>query len=700
MAPGTIRAEAVDGRCDIFALGAVTYEMLTARPAFAGASAADIASAVLLKDPPPLSEVRPEVPPALSRLVERCLAKASAARFQSASDLAFALDTIGAVSGSGTHPAQDVQPAGWLSRRWALAAGLAAVALLVVAGLASRRPEPVDTAVPAPKRLSLNPPDGMRFVHGQMPMLSPDGTKVAANLRGPDGRLSSWVMDLTSGDARELADAAGGARWFWKPDSSMVGFFSEGHLRVAGPTGGTATSVADIGGVQGFGAAWNDRDTILFAPSDTGLWAANASGGARRLTSPGALSAIGEWWPAFLAGGERFVTFVEVDDEKSGLSVGSLTAPTPGWLLPTAGRGVVSGDYVLFPRDGTLFAQRLESATAALAGPATNLGLSVAVNPNGLNTLVSASQRGELLIGSEELMQARLVWFDRSGREHGEVGPPRAFRNAVLSPDGTAVLEDRRDTRSGRHQVWRLDVGRRSETLLYEPAYAPQWSPDGSRIAFSISRSKPTGIAVANANGTGMPERLHSEPTGLPPSSDWSSDGRMLAFATRSGSDSDDVKVLSLADRTVGVAAGTRANEFDGTFSPDNQWIAYWSDESGQRQIYVKHLGSGARRQVSTTGGATPRWRADGRELFFLAPDGTMMSVAVTPGPELRLSEPRPLFATGADAISRLGVGSAFDVTADGQRFLVRVPVALTGRSPITVILNWQSMLAGRSPAP
>ena len=693
MAPEQVRGEAVDGRCDIFALGAVTYEMLTARPAFGGASAADVAGAVLLKNPEPLADLRPDVPPALARLVERCLVKDPGGRFQSASDLAFALDTIGAVAGSGSSPAHQAQPGLSTGRRWALAAGVAAVGL-VLAGLAFTRPAPASAVTPTPKRLSLNPPEGMRFVHGQMPMLSPDGSKVAANLRGPDGRLSAWVMDLTTGDARALPDASGGARWFWKPDSTMFGFFAEGQLRVASAAGGPPVSVASNGALQGFGATWNTLDDIVYAPSDTGLWATTASGGnVRQLTQPGALSAIGEWWPAFLSDAAHFVSFLEVDDERSGIYAASLDAPTPQWLLPSAGRAVVAGDYLLFPRDGTLFAQRLDPAAATLSGAARSLGLSVAVNPNGLNTLVSASEHGELLLGSEELMQARLVWFDRTGRELGEVGPPRAFRNAVLSPDGSAILEDRRDARTGRHQVWRYDVGRQSSTLLFEHAYSPQWSPDGTRVAYSTSRTRPTGFTIAAANGAGPPARVHSVAVGLAPVSDWSPDGRLLAFAVRENGPDDNLYLLDLASGTPKVVADSRANEFSGVFSPDGQWLAYWSDESGQRQVYVRHLESGARQQVSTAGGANPRWRRDGTELFFLAPDGTVMAVSITPGATLGLSEPRALFATGADAISRLGVNTALDVSADGQRFLVRVPVALTGRSPVTLILNWPSLL-------
>ena len=696
MSPEQIEGKELDGRSDIFSFGAVLYEMVTGQRAFQGKSQLSVASAILEKEPEPISSVKPMTPPALDHAIRRSLAKEVERRWQSAADLAGELQWIAEAGSEAGVPAPLVSHRRVRERlAWSVAAllvvGLAAVSLL---HFTEKLPPPA-----APVRFQVPAPESTTF--GPYPTLSPDGRRLAF-LAGD--RLS--VHFLESGESRDLT--AAGSAPFWSPDSRFIGYASRGKLKKIEATGGPSQTVADLPGARLAGGAWNQDSVIVFG-SPIGLFRVPASGGVpvQITAADPARQEVYHIEPSFLPDGRHFVyTRYSSDKEKSGIYVGSVDAKpeqqsskflvASNWGPVYAPSADPSTGYLLFMREGTLMAQPFDNRRLELKGQATPVAEQVGDNNNGgAHGAFSASANDVLVFWRGGTTPDRqLTWYDRQGKVLGTAGEPGDYQELALSPDGTRVALMKRSGQAS--DLWLLDLSRDTSTrftfgLATGIDSHPVWSPDGSRIIFSSVNDlyqKPTS-SVKDA------ELLLK--SSAPQAMDWSRDGRFLLYRLFDPKTDWDFWVLPLeGDKKPIPFLVTAFREGDARFSPDGHWVAYASDESGHFEVYVRSFAmnsagtaieGGGKWQVSNGYGRQPCWRGDGRELYYTGGDGQLMAVEIATNPEFRPGKPQPLgFLAGTE----------WDCTADGRRFLVATPKS-TGKGdrpePYTVILNWQAGL-------
>ncbi|HYG09639.1 MAG TPA: hypothetical protein VD835_06675, partial [Pyrinomonadaceae bacterium] len=689
----------VDHRADIFSFGAVLYEMLTGRRAFRGESAADTLSAVLKEDPPSLSESNRTVAPSLERLVLHCLEKNPAARFHSASDLAFAIEALsGATAASGEQATPTHALAGRGVRRreliaWGVA-GAALVAALLSLVLPLLRRAPQEAPAAATRFLITQP--GKGEVVGP-PVISPDGRRVALVVRDVAGKQSLWLRPLDALDAQPLAGTEAGGLPFWSPDGRSIGFIAAGKLKKIDVSGGSAQTLSDAISV---GGAWNRDGVIVFSRSSTeGLYRIPAAGG-----TPEPLTTLDKTrneyvhaWPYFLPDGRHFLYVAGTSPrEKSAIFLGSLDSKPPRLLLNVESSvAYAPPGYLLYALEGTLVARPFDADRLELTGEAVPVVRQIGFTMGNARAHFSVSETGTLLYRSNTAAaDTQLVWFARAGKQLDTVGAAGHYSDIRLSPDGKRVAFQRLDTEKGASDIWLIELARGTTSrLTFDPANDGDgvWSPDGGRIVFSSMREGLPNLYQKLSSGAGGEELLlKTEDAKF--ANDWSPDGRHVLYNAMSRQ-SFDLWVLPLfGERRPEPFLRTDFQEVSGRFSPDGRWIAYVSDESGRFEVYVQSFpASGGKWQVSNGGGASPRWRRDGRELFYLSADGKLMAVEVDGSSDtFESGVPGPLFEPRVGAISG---DSPYDVAADGRRFLVKVLVEENAPAPITVVLNWTTDL-------
>jgi eukaryotic-like serine/threonine-protein kinase len=697
MSPEQIEGKELDGRSDIFSLGAVLYEMVTGQRAFQGKSQLSVVSAILEKEPVPISSVKPMTPPALDHAIRRSLAKEVETRWQSAADLAGELQWIaeagsqaGAPAPLGSH--SKIRERLALSVAALLAVSLAAVSLLHFTEKPPGPPAPVRFQIPAPESTTLGP----------FPTLSPDGRKLVF-LAG--GRL--WVHSLESGESRQLT--ADGPP-FWSPDSRFIGYASQGKLKKIEATGGPSQTVADLPSARWAGGAWNQDGVIVFG-SPIGLFRVPASGGVpvQITAADPARQEVFHIEPSFLPDGRHFVyTHYSTDKEKSGIYVGSVDAKpelqsskflvASNWGPVYAPSADPSTGYLLFMREGTLMAQPFDNRRLELKGQATPVAEQVGDNNNGGGHGAFSVSANDVLVfwRGGTTPDRQLTWYDRQGKVLGTAGEPGDYQELALSPDGTRVALMKRSGQAS--DLWLLDFSRDTSTRFTFGLEAgdshPVWSPDGSRIIFSsgnnLYQKRTSSVKDAEL-------LLKSSAPQAMQAMGWSRDGRFLLYRMFDPKTDWDFWVLPQeGDKKPVPFPVTAFNEGDARFSPDGHWVAYMSNESGHYEIYVRSFAmnsagtaveASGKWQVSNGYGRQPCWRGDGRELYYTGGDGKVMAVEIATNPEFRPGKPQPLGFL---------VGLEWDCTADGRRFLVAVPKT-TGKGdrpePYTVILNWQAGL-------
>ena len=710
MSPEQIEGKELDGRCDIFSLGAVLYEMLTGQRAFQGKSQLSIASAILERDPAPISSITPATPPVLDHAIRRCLAKDPEERWQTARDLAFELSWMAesggqiAVLGPANKRKTGLQ---WLA--WGAVALSIAVALNAFLNWGKRLP------VAAPVRFEIPlPPDTLNFT------LSPNGRQLAIQAPGPDGRKLIWVRALDSLETRPLpgTEDVPGPPVFWSPDSRFLAFQVGNKLKKIDISGGPPQAICDTS-VAIIGGAWNSEDTIIFGTVGNGIMRVSAAGGVPTLlTTIGGRNEV-HGFPSFLSDGQHFVYLRA--PENPGIYVGSLdTKPeqqSSKRILATSLMAVYapSADTnkgrLLFMRDGSLLTQLFDERRLELLGESVPIADQVGSFLLSANFSVSASGVLTYRAGKTATPLSALRWYSRQGKDLGYASEPGtyAYTDLALSPEGTRVAAAKVDPSTGSGQdIWLLDLTRGvSARFTFDAAAdaAPVWSPDGARIAFSAARSGATEIyqKAANSARKELPLVVTTNDSKFP--NDWSRDGRFLLYTQQDARTKADLWVLPLTasgtpSETPAPFANTEFSESAGQFSPDTHWIAYASDESGRSEIYVQPFpapaGGGSKTSVSRDGGNQPRWRRDGKELFYLSFDGKLMAVDVTEGREFKVGTPKPLFQAPATSIqSRTAMnGWAWDVTSDGQRFLF--DAVKTSSESLTVVLNWTAELKSK----
>ncbi|MEK6337136.1 MAG: protein kinase [Acidobacteriota bacterium] len=706
MSPEQVDRRPADHRADIFSFGVVLYEMITGNRAFRGESAIDTLNAIRKEEPPELSQSNKNVPPGLERVIRRCLEKKPERRFQSASDLAFALEAFSerAIT-SGQAVAALPAPVRRITNREVLAWTLAGLLLLGAATSAvlyfRRGPAPAHAA-----RFLVFPPEKAAFTYSEEAntlSLSPDGQRLAFTANSA-GRTLLYVRPLNALEAQPLAGSDGAASPFWSADSRFIAFLAEGKLKRVDAMGGAPPQiVCDVKG-RSIAGTWNREGLILFSVfgGEYGIYRVAANGGVatrvveNTLTRKDDLRRAEPHWPQFLPDGRRFLYSAGSNDRKGHTFVRSLDSEED--------RAVVIADslamyappgYLLYVQQGTLLAQPFDAASAQITGEPFPIVERVKyLNPTG-NAAFWVSQNGVLAYQSRAHI-SRLVWFDRSGEEKGLVGEPGEYGGLRLSPDTQRVVVSMADPRSsqGLHDLWIYELGRNTPTRFTtdiegnDVEWWPIWSPDGRRIAFATDVGGPPHLFHKGLSDTGGGEQLLPV-SGIQVPNDWSADGKFIVYEDSGANNGMDLWILPLfGERKPFTFLQTQFSETQAQFSPDGRWVAYVSDESGQPEVYVQAFaGSGERRRISNTGGTRPRWRRDGQELFYLSPDNKMMVVSMMVGPTFEAGEPKTLFRINS------GVWQDYDVTADGQRLLSNNAAASANSLPITVVLNWTADL-------
>jgi len=712
MSPEQLRGQTVDPRTDIFSFGAVLYEMLAGRRAFHKDSAADTISAILREDPPELSETNGNVNPSLDRVVRRCLEKNREQRFHSASDLAFALEALSGTQVSGATTAVATAEVSKSENRRKLidrlgwvAAALLLAATLVLAVLYFRRAEPRAETM----RFILPAPDKTTY-RGEL-SLSPDGRRLAFVVTSVGGR-SLWVRALDSVEARELPGTAEASQPFWSPDGRFIGFFADNKLKTVDPVGGSPQVLAEVTG-DARGGAWGPDGTIIFTPNySSPLSKIPAAGGqVQALTElDQSREDASHRWPSFLPDGRHFLYFVRCKKKDAqGVYVGSLDSKETKLLLNTnvlavyAPTSLTGADYLLFMRDKTLMAQPFDPKRLQLSGDPTVVAEGVMNFPDEggptAYAAFSASANGHLIYLPGTTVLAEIGWFDRAGKSLGVVGSPGQYSELWQSPDGKRVTFGRADV-LGLTDIWLLDLARGAMTrFTFDTATeaSPVWSGDGRRIFFSSNRD--TGklnLYQKISSGAGGDELL-LRTEGNAFADDWFSgkDGELLLYETEVPKSRFDLWVLPLTgDRKPYPFLQTEFNETHSQFSPDGRFVAYVSDESGRAEVYVQSFpASGGKWQISTSGGDQPQWRRDGKEIFYLAADKTLMAVPIESRDSFELGSPVALFTTRVLSTSLTGDRNHYVVAADGQRFLIISPVDQGNKQPITFVANWSAGL-------
>ncbi len=697
MSPEQVRGKTADARSDIFSFGAILYEMLSGRRAFHADTAADTISAILTREPPDLSETNRRIPEALDRIVRHCLEKNPESRFHSASDIAFDLEAVSALPGEAVAAPLVHRRL----RKW-LPAALAAVTALAV-GLWWGRQSKVPVAAARPVRSMVLLPEGVTF--GCM-AISSDGTRLAFSGLDAQGRRGLWIRNLESFEVQPLVGAEGGTLPFWSPDDRSVGFFAAGKLKRIEIAGGPALALADSDGV---GGTWGPNGDILFSEATGAILRIPSSGGkVASVTKPGGAQSSHRY-PQFLPDGRHFLYLAlnlagSPEEESNQVRVATLDPGEDHAVMRAYSRTVYSQGHLLYLRgatySGPLMAQPFDLGRLEARGEPTTVADRVSVfGDYYLFGNFGASENGVLVYDSEQLL-ARFLWFDRAGRQIGEFGEPAVFGNPRISPDGERIAYSALDSALNKVQIWVGDLARGVRTRVTNgPAENanPVWSPDGTRIAFQSDRKHQGGMYLKASSGRGDEEVLYEAPGQRYPE-DWSLDGRyIIHYSTEAtGKRIPSLFALPLSGdrRPLEIVRGTASTSVLGEsrFSPDGRWVAYDSDEPGRAEVFVTSFPDHETTlQISNTGGVLPTWRRDGKELYYVTPEGMLMSVGITLGPRLSAAVPKPLFRLRAPNV--VGTFSLYDVAPDGQRFLVMVPVVHGSSVPLNLVLNWTAGL-------
>jgi eukaryotic-like serine/threonine-protein kinase len=705
MSPEQVRGEPADHRSDLFSFGCVLHEMVSGLRPFRRESAVETMNAILREEPAELPAAGGGPSGPLARVVATCLAKDPRERWQNAADLARELSWVGEASGHGAGKGSGSgalpswrRAAGWAIAALAVAAAAAGIALFAARGRHVDRGPVVRFSVPAPEKATFE-----RNVLGISFAPSPDGRRIAF-VAGSGGRSVLWLWSIAEEAAAAVPDTDGAISPFWSPDGKSLAFFSDGRLKRVALSGGPAQTLCDA--PFGQAGSWGTAGTIVFSEwtgEGEGLYRVPAEGGATaKLTLEDGQNASGaRAWPSFLPDGEHFLYMTGMFrglGEGYRVCVGHVGSRAAACLLQSDTRvQYVPPGLLLFARKGALLAQPFDAEKRIVAGSPAPVVERISLFVPTAGAEFAASADGRLLVYRRGLAVSRLVWLDRTGKEVGSVGEPGHFGLVRISPDGKRLAADVEDPATGGRDVWvyDLDTGIGSR-LTFDPVDAgwPVWSPDGRQLMFGSASKGPPDIYVRDLDGQAGEKLVLAAPSTQFPA-DWSGDGRFAAYIDFSPTRRAQRQVFLLplsGERKPFRLAGSPFSEFEPRFSPDSRFVAFVSEESGQAEVYVAAIdGSSGKRRVSPAGGSLPRWTGNGRELTFVGRDNDMMSVAVTPGKDLRFSAPTPLFR-----LPPFPLQSDYDVSSDGKRFLVNLGAEKARQPPLTAILGWQQRLERR----
>ena len=706
MAPEQVEGKEADARSDIWALGAVIYEMVTGTRPFIGDTPASVIGAILKDTPAPISTRQPLAPRALDDVVERCLAKDPDERWQSVADVGRLLQGIASNRTAGAEPHARPRSA-WRERTAWIAATALLLAALAFVALWTRQVVPAGDLV----RLSVNPPGEMAFTSltaSTVPIpqfaVSPDGRSIAfvAGLSSLDSTL--WLRSLDDVDARALPGTEDAQEPFWSPDSRWIGFFDgQGRLKKVSVSDGNVQTIASAT-LDPRGASWGPDETILFGTGAGAVHRVSSAGGAPQPVTELNSGEGSHRWPQFLPDGRHFLFTVRSGPaDQRGVYVGAVDGPDRHLLIRTDGNArYAAPGYLLFLDGDTLLAQSFDAARLELAGQPTPVAARLGRNSRG-DGAFSTSSAGTLAYAGSTLRRGRLTWFDRNGNQLGVVGPEGEYDYADfrLSPDESRLAASRVDPTVSVPNIWVTDLERGGTSpFTLGPAFnaAAVWSPDGGRIVFRTTRNGVTELYQKSAGAGGNDQQLlpmaAARASGVGSTNlvatDWSSDGQSIALVSWSPTD---IWLLPLAgDKKPVALVQSPSDQMHANFSPDGRFIAYTSNESGRYDVWVETLPPSDRKwPISTNGGYEPRWRADSREIYYLSEDRKLMAVSVSPG-TVSFGVPRPLFQTEVHAGVNV-LRTHYVPSRDGSRFLIHTRSRDLAPVSITVVLNWTAGL-------
>jgi eukaryotic-like serine/threonine-protein kinase len=702
MAPEQLECGEVDARTDIFAFGAVVYEMATGKRAFEGKSQASVISAIMSSEPPPMSSLQPMTPPALDRVVKKCLAKEPDQRWQTASDLCgefkwiaeggSQVTSVPAAAAKGNH-------ARWRGLLWGGAASL----LAAIVGLAVWNLKPAPSPSPQPvTRTVINLPPGQQLAgldRGPAVALSPDGTHLAfVAIR--NGTQEIYLRAMGSLDAKPITGTEGAANPFFSPDGQWMGFFAGNKLQKVSVNGGVALPLGDALVYFARGANWSNQGVIAFSPANTtALVEVLDSGGAPQPLTRLEKGELGHLWPEFLPDGKALLfaggSIANPEVAVHSIATGERRNLVQGGTNPR----YASSGHLVYAQGASLMAVPFDPHGLTLTGTAVPVLEGVLQSSSTGAAQYGLSSTGSLtyIPGGVQTAQRTLVWVDRKGMEQALPTPLRAYRYPRLSPEGQRVAVT---IEGSEENIWLYNLARDTLTrLTFQGSFnlMGAWTPDGKRIAFESNREGPLNLFWQLADGNGGLERLTTSEQNQNPNS-WSPDGQLLTFVETSPTTGFDIWVLRLRDHKAEPFLQTSFNEAAPRFSPDGRWLTYTSDESGRYEVYVQpYPGPGGKWQISTEGGTEPMWNPNGRELFYRS-GNKMMAVDIAGQLGFVVGKPHMLFQ--GQYIPTATTAPNYDVSADGQRFLMLKPVVQAQAAPtqINVVLNWFEELKQKVP--
>ncbi|MBL8189488.1 MAG: serine/threonine-protein kinase [Acidobacteria bacterium] len=709
MSPEQVRGQDVDHRSDIFSFGIILHEMLAGQRTFSGDSAIEVMNAILKEEPPELIETNAKISPQLEKLVRRCLEKKPEMRFHSAHDLGFALEALSsagnarALAGNAEqgdavmptyaapsqHAGARAFPVGRERLAWMAAAVLLLVSLLSLP-FAVKYLRQSPPAAPVAARFTIAAPGKATSI--EAPELSPDGRHLVF-IATTEGRYSLWLRPMGSLTAQPLPGTEGVNGFpFWSQDSRSIGFIAGGELRRLDLAGGAAQTLcrlpSDVSSI--FGGTWS-RDGVILFSDVAGIYRVPATGGEPALALRSDQPLLYRL-PAFLPDGRHFFFLKTPRQGVAEIYLAALDSQETTRLLAADSQARYANGHLLFARAGALVAQSFDAGSLKLTGEPFVVADKVRVASQFGRAFFSVSDNGSLVYDPNALTNnQQLTWVDRAGKPLGTVGPPDEYETPRLSPDGKRLAVLRRDPRTRTWDIYVIDLARGAGSrLTFDPGddLLPVWSPDGSRIAWGTKRDGAFQIYQKLASGIGQEELLLKADAPIFPDS-WSADGRFLLYYRLDPKTRQDLWVLPLAgDRQPALFLQTPFTDTNGRFSPDGRWIAYTSDDQGRYEVNVQPFpASGAKWQISTSGGQLPWWRSDGKELYYLSLDGKLMAVEVKPGDSFEATAPRALFDL-APAWA-LGGTRSYTVTAAGDRFLFIRAREEAASLQFTVVTNW-----------